>query len=309
MSFSISSIQYALGEKQTDLIDYCKLNRIEYDRLIPRSGFEILHTTELEELEFYSRFLESVLHLNGQEAVIFVNQSLSRKIPGAVSMLFSSIKQNSSTTFFELSDGCSGFVRALILGNSLLSSSAFTRVHVICAEKYSNLFPRTKTSVATIFSDAISVTTLTSGMDFSILATRVSNDFDHQTAIAVKNIGATEEFDMAGAEVLTWANSAVSDNISKMLDSIDLEVAQVGGWYLHQGSKVVVEGIAQRLRIESAGLFTASQIGNTVSSTIPIAMAEYAKVNNGLYAPLGINVLSGFGIGLTVASVCLDAMK
>jgi 3-oxoacyl-[acyl-carrier-protein] synthase-3 len=309
MSFSISGIQYALGERQTFLIDYCKLNQIDYDRLIPRTGFEILHTTELEELEFYIRFLETVLYLDGQEAVIFVNQSLSRKIPGAVSLLFSSIRQNSSTTFFELSDGCSGFVRALILGNSLISSSAFTRVHIICAEKYSNLFPRTKTSVATIFSDAISVTTLTPGMDFSILATRVSNDFDRRAAIAVKNMGASEEFDMAGAEVLTWANSVVSENITKMLDSLNLDVAQVSGWYLHQGSKVVVEGIAQRLGIESDGLFTSRQIGNTASSTIPIAMAEYSKANKGLYSPLGINVLSGFGIGLTAASVCLDAIK
>jgi 3-oxoacyl-[acyl-carrier-protein] synthase-3 len=94
-----------------------------------------------------------------------------------------------------------------------------------------------------------------------------------------------------------------------MLDSLDLDVAQVSGWYLHQGSKVVIEGIAQRLGIESHGLFTARQIGNTASSTIPIAMAEYSKANKGLYSPIGINVLTGFGIGLTAASVCLDAIK
>ena len=309
MSFSISNIQYALGEKQTYLIDYCKRNQIDFDRLFPRSGFEVLHTTELEELEFYVKFLEKVLHLEGQEAVIFVNQSLSRKIPGAVSFLFPSIQQNSSTTFFELSDGCSGFVRALILGNSLISSSAFTRVYIICAEKYSGLFPETKTSVATIFSDAISVTTLIPGSDFSILATRISNDFDRRSTIAVKNLGATEEFDMAGAEVLTWANSVVSENITKMLGSLGMDVAQVSGWYLHQGSKVVVEGISQRLGIEGHEVFTSRQFGNTVSSTIPIAMAEHAKANMGLYFPFGINVLSGFGIGLTAASICLNATK
>ena len=77
------------------------------------------------------------------------------------------------------------------------------------------------------------------------------------------------------------------------LDDIDLIV-------LHQGSRYIVETIAQRLDAVDKVEFYAEQYGNTISSSIPIVLADQIPANARRI------VICGFGVGLAWATTVLE---
>ena len=69
--------------------------------------------------------------------------------------------------------------------------------------------------------------------------------------------------------------------------------------FLHQGSRFIVESIAKRIGAQNKTPFAAMNYGNTVSSSIPIMLADldHSKVK--------LIILSGFGVGLSWATCIL----
>ena len=71
----------------------------------------------------------------------------------------------------------------------------------------------------------------------------------------------------------------------------------IDGIYLHQASRVVVEGIKKLLPIETKIIFeNYHRYGNTVSSSIPFLLEEYPLAVSGGKT---VSILAGFGVGLT----------
>jgi 3-oxoacyl-[acyl-carrier-protein] synthase-3 len=69
---------------------------------------------------------------------------------------------------------------------------------------------------------------------------------------------------------------------------------------LHQGSRYIVDTLAKRLGAEDKVPFYASEYGNTVSSSIPMLIAEHVP-------PTAKRLLlSGFGVGLAWATCLLE---
>jgi 3-oxoacyl-[acyl-carrier-protein] synthase-3 len=68
---------------------------------------------------------------------------------------------------------------------------------------------------------------------------------------------------------------------------------------LHQASRYIVEAIGDRLRCPAKVPFLASEVGNTVSSSIPLALAA------GCCADDRVIVVTGFGVGLSWAATVL----
>ena len=76
-----------------------------------------------------------------------------------------------------------------------------------------------------------------------------------------------------------------------------------GSLYLHQASKVVIDGIISAIPAEFDVKIPTNyfKYGNTVSSTIPILIAE-----NGLTTSSGtVDIFCGFGVGLSCSIVGL----
>ena len=204
MTFEIESIEYQLGEEPILVRDLCIRNNRNFERLIVRSGFETVHHTNLSEEIFFSNFLKKHLITNPGEFIIFVNQSMSEVIPGKISKVFGDFLHVEKVFFIEISDGCSGFVRALVMADALLKSKNTSKVHIICAEKYSKYYSESDESVSPIFSDAISLTTLCHGEKYSLVSTAVENLFSESKLIST-SLDSNEalKLNMKGGSVLS----------------------------------------------------------------------------------------------------------
>ena len=101
---------------------------------------------------------------------------------------------------------------------------------------------------------------------------------------------------MAGADIWLFTKREVVPQINKAIDFCIKKNLNIKGVYIHQASKVVVDGIKSLLNIDPHLLFeNYYDYGNTVSSTIPFLLKDFeATTEEG-----EVIILAGFGVGLT----------
>jgi 3-oxoacyl-[acyl-carrier-protein] synthase-3 len=302
MIFDFQASAFMLGENQIPVSTICEESGRDYSRTLARAGFEWVYRTDKSEVDFFSSFLSAHLFLNPGETVIFVNQSGASSVPGLAPRVFANLSGAENVNLIEISDGCSGFLRAFLVADSLLSSGSSKAVTIICGEIYSKFIDNYSTS-APIFSDAISQIRLTAGRGFSMRNYGVLNSFQDHEFISVVGGQKGPSFRMDGAKVLSWTSRSARKMATLLSAAEEDDLKGIATWFFHQGSKVVVESVAAALGAREGSYFSAGQIGNTSSSSIPIGLIQRQSTLN---ANDSIGLLA-FGVGLSMIGLVLEA--
>jgi 3-oxoacyl-[acyl-carrier-protein] synthase-3 len=90
--------------------------------------------------------------------------------------------------------------------------------------------------------------------------------------------------------------SAVPKVVKSLLDSAGLTIDDIDLFVFHQASAIVLDNIARQLKLPRDRMFVnLADVGNTVSATIPIALAQAEA--QGRLRPGATVLLCGFGVG------------
>jgi len=300
MKFDFSSSSFILGETEISVKDICERSGRDYQRTVARAGFEKVYRSAKSEMDFFTSFLHDKLNVEPGDTILLVNQSGGYSIPGLAPRVFAQLSGVDSVNIIEISDGCTGFLRALILADSLLKSGSTPAVTIVCAEKYSK-FINDSLSSAPIFSDAVSLVRLVAGVGLNVKAHRVINSFKDFESISVDHTRGDSSLRMDGAGVLRWATLSSRKIAIDLSSSTGTEMSDIERWFVHQGSRVVVDAVASSLGITGANLFSAGALGNTVSCSIPISMILSREPGPDTKS---IGLLA-FGVGLSMVGVVL----
>jgi 3-oxoacyl-[acyl-carrier-protein] synthase-3 len=221
--------------------------------------------------------------------------------------------------------GCSGFVYGLGLGEGLIASRQARNLLLLTAETYSKfLHPRDK-SVRTLFGDAAAATLLTASEQLSlgpfvygtdgagapnliVPAGGMRQARTAETAIAKeddsKNLRSQDNLFMAGGEIFNFTLSAVPKSIQALLEKACLSIEQIDLFVFHQANRFMLDHLRKRLKIPAEKFqVSMAHCGNTVSSTIPIALKEAqreGRLKNGATV-----MLVGFGVGYSWGATLL----
>jgi 3-oxoacyl-[acyl-carrier-protein] synthase-3 len=111
--------------------------------------------------------------------------------------------------------------------------------------------------------------------------------------------GAAGEFlQMNGPDVFSFTLRVVPDCIGRLLDKAGLRLADVDLFVFHQANRFMLEQLRKKIGISpDQFLVSMSHCGNTVSSSIPIALQD--AVASGRLAGGESVMLVGFGVGLS----------
>lgn len=229
------------------------------------------------------------------------------------------LRKNCGALDFNL--GCSGFVYGLGLAKGLIETGQARTVLLIMAETYSKfIHPRDKT-VRTLFGDAASATliqrTETAGADEMIGPFVYGTDGSGARNLMVATGGmrqraplgsAGEEVDedgnirapdylfMNGPEIFSFTLRAVPQSVNALLDRSGKRLDEIDLFVFHQANQYMLEHLRKKLKIPPERFCIAMRnCGNTVSSTIPIALRE--ALDEGRLLPGHLVMLVGFGVG------------
>ncbi|MGB6105265.1 MAG: ketoacyl-ACP synthase III [Pusillimonas sp.] len=231
------------------------------------------------------------------EVLVVVTQNHDQKIPHASAHIHGMLQLSATCACFDIGLGCSGYVYALSIVSAFMSANALTKGVLVTADPYSNIVDPRDKATALIFGDGATATLLTDNPTFEIGKFVFGTDGSHADKIAC-NEGILH---MNGRAVFNFSATVVPANIIATLEANNTLLEEVDQFVLHQGSRYIVDTIATRLRIDARkSPFMAANYGNTVSSSIPLMLAELAKVPSNRTL-----VLSGFGLGLSWASTVI----
>jgi 3-oxoacyl-[acyl-carrier-protein] synthase-3 len=106
---------------------------------------------------------------------------------------------------------------------------------------------------------------------------------------------------MNGSEIFSFTSESVPKLTTAILDKIDKKIEDIDLYIFHQANKYMLNHLRKKIGIPEDKFFLAMEhCGNTVSSTIPIALYEAIKSNR--IEDCKNILLSGFGVGYSWAS-------
>lgn len=226
---------------------------------------------------------------------------------------------------FDISLGCSGWVYALAVCKGMMSSLGYKNGLLVTCDPYSKSMSRDDKSTVSVFGDAAAATWLSAEKGFAEVGDFVlGTDGSKYENLIIQNGGAkhpicsidTENLEqatsgfseskglhMSGRDILQFMLEKVPGLVSNCLDRHGLKDEDVDYYLFHQASRYMLVTLARKLSIDIERVpMNMDKIGNTVSSTIPILIADL-KQQGRLEERTAL--ASGFGVGLSWGATVL----
>ena len=260
--------------------------------------------------------------------ILFCTQSPDYFLPTTACIIQNRLNIPTSAGALDFNLGCSGYVYGLSLGKGLIFGGIAKNVLLITAETYSKFIHPEDKSNLTIFGDAASATLISSiggmatignfdlGTDGkgaeNLIVKTGGMRFRHQenTDLVFDEFGNPKNGNylyMNGSEIFSFTIESVPKLVKNTLLVNGLIEIDIDLFVFHQANKFMLNQLRKKLKIpEDKFYYFLENCGNTVSSTIPIALYESIKA---LKVKPGNNILlAGFGVGYswggTVLSFC-----
>ena len=262
------------------------------------------------------------------DAIIFVTQTPDYLQPCNAAVLHGRMGFSKDCAALDVNLGCSGYVYGLWLAHTMIASGGCERVLLFAGDTISRLVHPKDRAVAPLFGDGGSATLLQKSEGASATYFSLQSDGSGYDNLIVPaggarcprseetsevsedgagNFRSPENLFMDGAEIFNFSITEEPRSVTDLLEYAQLDSEAVDHFVFHQANRYVLTNIAKRLKIDVAKvpMQTVERFGNQSSASIPSAICgELAEELKG--GSTKKILLSGFGVGLSWASVVVD---
>lgn len=258
--------------------------------------------------------------------VLLCTQSPDFFLPTTACIVQDELGIPTSAGALDINLGCSGFVYGLGLAKGLIDTRQASRVLLVTSEMYSRYIHKDDKSVRTLFGDAAAATVIEAsegatdaigpfvyGTDGRGRDNLIVPAGGHKTpyvpeAEAIEddqgNRRTVNNLYMNGAEIFNFTLLTVPKSVRATLEKAQLTMDDIDLFVFHQANRYMLEHLRKKIKIpEDKFLISMSHVGNTVSSTIPIALKD-ASASGRLVSGRRV-MLVGFGVGYSWASTLI----
>lgn len=257
--------------------------------------------------------------------ILLCTQSPDYKLPTSACIVQHRLGIPTSAGALDFNLGCSGYIYGLSLAKGLIMGGISKNILLITSETYTKYIHIKDKGNRTIFGDAASATLISISGDYLIENFSLGTDGSGADNLMIKSGGqrypicsdeiifdengnpkSPDHLYMNGAEIFSFTQRAVPDLIVKTLEKNNLSLNDISMVIFHQASKFMLDFLRKKIKINENKFFIhMNDIGNTVSSTIPIALYEAQKKE----LIKGNILLAGFGVGYSYGATILKYIK
>lgn len=246
--------------------------------------------------------------------VLLCTQSPDYALPTSACLLQERLNIPTTAGALDVNLGCSGFVYGLGVAKGLIESGQAGNVLLLTADTYSKyLDPKDRASRA-IFGDGAAATIVSSDPKRGELNGALTGPFTYGTDgsgarnLIVERGGLRLAADqcpaglrMNGPEIFSFTLRAVPACVEALLHRAGQRLEDIDLFVFHQANGYMLEHLRVKLGIPQERFVVALRDwGNTVSATIPIALA--VSQTEGRLRPGCLSLLVGFGVGYSWAA-------
>mgnify|MGYP000067213294 CR=1 FL=1 len=247
--------------------------------------------------------------------VILCTQSPDYFLPTSSCIIQDRLGLKTNIGAFDFNLGCSGYVYGLALAKGLISGGIASNVLLLTSETYSKYLHPMDKGNRTIFGDAASATVIsTAGIarigDFSLGtdgrgaenlivrsgASRHKANYKDLTFDENGNPVSGDYLYMNGTEIFSFTQGNVPVVVEDTLIKNGFQLEAVDLFVFHQANKYMLNFLRKKIHIpEDKFYYCMSDVGNTVSSSIPIALHR-AQEESAICQGSSV-LICGFGVG------------
>jgi 3-oxoacyl-[acyl-carrier-protein] synthase-3 len=332
MKAFIKDIAYYLPEKIVTNEDLVKeFPEWSVDKIAEKVGVKQRHVAtdetalDLAQTAAEKLFAKGAVQKENVDFVLLCTQSPDYILPTSACILQDRLGLSTGTGALDFNLGCSGYEYGLALAKGLVISGVSKNVLLLTAETYNKHLHSRDKGNRTIFGDGASATIVSSegfaeigefvlgtkgkGAEFLMVKTGGSRYPEKQGEIEFDEGGNPKSPDylfMDGQEIFMFTLMTVPKMIKQTLAKHELEKDQIDLFVFHQANKYMLEHLKGKLKIDDEKFFmNLENVGNTVSSTIPIALVD-AREQGKLKGKV---LIAGFGVGLSWGATILEVKE
>ena len=226
--------------------------------------------------------------------LLLCTQSSEYKLPSTACLLHErlGLSKNAGTLAFD--HGCSGFIYGLSLAKGLVAGGMAENVLLVTAETYTKYIATEDKSTRTIFGDGAAATLIDEETAKKIGAFSFGTDGSGAEKLIVRD----GKLFMDGPEIFNFTLDIVPKTMVDVLEKNGLTPGDIDFYVFHQANKFMLDTIRKVNGLPRDKFYVNLETtGNTVSSTIPIALKQLeggGKLRSGMKV-----MLMGFGVGLS----------
>lgn len=247
--------------------------------------------------------------------LIVCTQSPDYLLPTTACLVQENVGLPQSCGAIDINQGCSGYIYGLSLADGLIASGNFKNIILVTADTYSKYVHSSDKGNISIFGDAATATLISSEGDYKIGKFTLGTDGSGKENLILKNSGARQQkslnlddldnfLQMKGNKIFTFVMRYVPPMLLENIALNNLKINEIDLFVFHQANTFILESLRKEMQIPSEKFVLEMLLyGNTVSSTIPIALKEH--LSKFPEKPNKILQLAGFGVGYSWGAVCL----
>ena len=333
MKAYIKAVSYYLPEKVVTNEELVKeFPEWSVEKIAEKVGIDQRHITEEGETSAdlatkaaKKLFTEEDVDKNSIDFILFCTQSPDYFLPTSACVIQDRLGVPISAGALDFNLGCSGYVYGLSLAKGLLLGGVAKNVLLLTGETYSKFLHENDKANRTIFGDAGSATLVSSDGFAEIGNFSLGTDGKGAENLMVKTGGmrhrkpmndlkldesgnplSSDHLFMNGPKIFNFTNAIVPKLVKDILLKNELEQEDINLFAFHQANKFMLDYLRKKIKVEKHKFYYfMKDVGNTVSSTIPILLTE-AKKENKLK---GNVMLAGFGVGYSWGGTILKIDK
>lgn len=299
----IASLSILGGKAVANLCNSGSMAKSKLHNIVATTG--IIHQSKFDKLSFTSAaayLLDFALKssLPFPTHLVACTQTPDRLMPSPSLDIINTRDDLCYIKYADLRSGCTGFVDCAFLSSSFIAAQEDSVVYCITGDISSRIVDPSDHATSLVFGDAVNLSVFQGGLDFR----RPVFDHGFSSCITTKFKNAIhldkEYLIMDGLRVLTFVIQSVVPALKEYIQSINkVEDLSCFSLVLHQANKFIVDLINKAIQAEFPDLtvypFCLEDIGNSSSSTIPLAISQLFGGNQDVSRKA---IICGFGVGM-----------
>jgi 3-oxoacyl-[acyl-carrier-protein] synthase-3 len=286
------------------------------------------YASDMAEKAAKKLFIEHSINSTDIDFLILCTQTTDYIAPATSCVLQNKLGLSKNTGAFDFNLGCTGFVYGLSLAKGLIASNSAKNVLLITSENISKYIHPLDKSTFFLFGDAAAATLISEGenkIDGCLGNFSFGTDGAGVDHIYLKygsprnpltkaksedskdkfgNIINDTKFFMNGPAVFNFSINTAPKHIQNLLLKENVKIDDIDFFVLHQANKLILDTIRKKLGVSKEKfIMNIDQYGNTVASSIPIALGD--AIRNNVIKKGDRILLSAFGVGYSWASVII----
>lgn len=258
--------------------------------------------------------------------LIFCSLELDYYTPATSCVIQQKLNLPKSCGVLDINHGCSGYVYSLSMAKGLIESVGLKNILIITSSSLTKKIHKKDKSSRFVFGDGAAATLISGRKNATGIGNFVfGNDGSGADKIIVKDGGAKNpisetsfndysdeygnvtndaSFFMNGTGIFLFGVKTVPKTVQELLEKENKTLKDVDLFIFHQANLFLIDTIGTKLAIPKEKIFNFMEnVGNTVASTIPIAL--YEAMQCGKAKKGDTIVLVGFGVGLSWAATTI----